>query len=55
MLLVPPTGKRGCDTATGGMDVCSPGGVICADCSADDVDGGKGGLTFCTGNSGCCA
>lgn len=55
ILLVPPTGKRGCETATEGVDVGSPGGVICAVWSAGDVDDGIGGLTFCTGNSGCCA
>lgn len=51
-LFIPTTGNRGCDTGTGGMDVGSPGGVIC-DGRCAGVDDGGGGLTFCTGNNGC--
>jgi len=45
------TGNNGCDTD--GVDEGSPGGVTCEGMSAGVMVDGTGGLTFCTGNSGC--
>ena len=53
ILLLPPTGNKGCDTGTGGAEAGSPGGVICTGWRAGGVDDAIGGFTFCTGNNGC--
>ena len=50
--MFPTTGNKGCETGTG-ADVSNPGGAIWV-CRAAGAVAGSGGLTFCTGNNGCC-
>lgn len=54
-LLLTPTGNKGWGKGAEGEGMGSPGGVICNDgWRAEDIVDGRGGLTGCIGNKGCC-